>query len=80
VGLAIFEMADINEQRTNIKFSFKLGKTFTETHEMMPSSCDKAHVAQVREIVRYNRRLTVREIAEEISQQYRYRRGFARSR
>ena len=23
------------EQRANIKFSFKLGKTFTETHQMM---------------------------------------------
>jgi hypothetical protein len=28
-------MADIHEQRINIKFCFKLLKTFTETHEMM---------------------------------------------
>jgi hypothetical protein len=28
-------------------------------------SCDNAHVAQVREIVQSNRRLTVRKIAEE---------------
>jgi hypothetical protein len=28
-------MADIHEQHINIKFCFKLGKTFTETHEMM---------------------------------------------
>jgi hypothetical protein len=28
-------MADIHEQRINIKCSFKLGKTYTETHEMM---------------------------------------------
>jgi hypothetical protein len=95
-------MADIQEQRINIEFCFKLGNTYTEAHEMMknayddqcmsrthcyecfkrfkdgrystydeprlgrPStSCDYVHVAQVREIVRSNRRLTVREIAEE---------------
>jgi hypothetical protein len=101
--LAIFEMADIHERRINIKFCFKLGKAFTETHEMTkknlygdqcmsstrcyewfkrfkdgrqsthdaprlgrPStSCDNAHVVQVREIVSSNRRLTVWEIAEE---------------
>jgi transposase len=94
-------MADIHEQRTNIKFWFELGKTFTETHEIMknvcgdqcisriwiyewfkrfkdgrqsthdelhlgrPStSCDDAHVAQIREIVGSNRLLTVREIEE----------------
>jgi hypothetical protein len=28
-------MAGIHEQHNNIKFSFKLGKTFMETHEMM---------------------------------------------
>jgi hypothetical protein len=28
-------MADINEQRINIKCCFNLGKTFTETHEIM---------------------------------------------
>jgi hypothetical protein len=28
-------MADIHEQCINIKFCFKLGKTFTETPEMM---------------------------------------------
>jgi hypothetical protein len=28
-------MADIHEQRINTKFCFKLGKTFTEAHEMM---------------------------------------------
>jgi hypothetical protein len=31
----IFEMADIHEQCINIKFCFKLGKTFTETYEVM---------------------------------------------
>jgi hypothetical protein len=31
----IFEMADIHEQHSNIKFCFKLGKTFMETHRMM---------------------------------------------
>jgi hypothetical protein len=95
-------MVDVHEQRTNIKFFFKLKRTFTETHKMVkkvygdecmsrtscyewyklfkdgrqsthdepllgrPStSCEDIHVAQVREIVRSNRRLTVREIAEE---------------
>jgi hypothetical protein len=95
-------MANIQEQRINIKFSYKLGKTFTGTHEMPKNiygdqcmsrthcyewfkrfkdgrqsthdephlgqssmSCDGAHVVQVREIVRSNRRLTVRETAEE---------------
>jgi hypothetical protein len=104
VCLAIFEMADINEQLINIKFCFKLGKTFKKTHEIMKNvygnqcmsrtccyecfkrfkdslhstrdeprlgrlstSCDDDHVAQVREIVRSDRRLTVREIAEECS-------------
>jgi hypothetical protein len=35
--LTIFEVADIHEQCINIKLCFKLGKTFTETHEMMKS-------------------------------------------
>jgi hypothetical protein len=102
VCLAIFDVADIREQCISIKFCFKLGKTFTETHEMMKNSygdqcmsrtrcyewfkcfkdgrqsahdgqrlgrpwtsCDDTHVAQFREIGRSNRRLTVREIAEE---------------
>jgi hypothetical protein len=30
-------MADIHEQRIDIKFCFKLGRTFTEPHEMMKS-------------------------------------------
>jgi hypothetical protein len=33
VCLAIFKTADNHEQRNNIKFCFKLGKTFTEIHE-----------------------------------------------
>jgi hypothetical protein len=28
-------MADVHEQRINIKFCFRLGKTFTKTHEMV---------------------------------------------
>jgi hypothetical protein len=95
-------MSEFHEQRVNIKFCVKLGKTFTETHEMLkqaygdqcmgrtqfyewfkrfkdsrqstdnepcpgrPStSTDAVHVAQVRAIVRSNRRLMVWEIAEE---------------
>jgi hypothetical protein len=102
VCLVIFKVTDIREQCINIKFCFKLGKTFTKTDEMMknvyggqwmsctrcyewfkrfkdgkqsthdephlgrPSvSCDDMYVVQVHEIVLSNRRLTVREIAEE---------------
>jgi hypothetical protein len=35
VCLAIIGMADIPGQRNNIKFCIELGKTFTETNEMM---------------------------------------------
>jgi hypothetical protein len=35
VCLAIIKMADIHKQHVNIAFCFKLGKTFTEPHEMM---------------------------------------------
>jgi hypothetical protein len=35
VCLVIVEMVDINEQGINIKFYFKLWKTFTDTHEVM---------------------------------------------
>jgi hypothetical protein len=35
VCVAIFEMVDILEQRINIKCCCKLGKLFTESHEMM---------------------------------------------
>jgi len=64
-------MTDIHEQR------IKHSKSFTETHKSMrnangdrclgrPStSTDCAHVTKVNEIVRSNRRLTVREIAED---------------
>jgi hypothetical protein len=31
----IFKMADVHDQSINIKFCFKLGKTFMETHEIM---------------------------------------------
>jgi predicted DNA-binding protein YlxM (UPF0122 family) len=37
--LAIFEMVDIYDQRINITFYFKLGKTFTETHKMIKNIC-----------------------------------------
>ena len=90
------------EQRVNVKFCYKLGKTFSETFEMIrtvygddslsrtqcyewfrrfkegresveddhrsgrPStSTDDFHVNQVNELVRSNRRLTVREMADD---------------
>jgi histone-lysine N-methyltransferase SETMAR len=95
-------MSELHEQRVNITFCFKLGKTFTETHEMLeqaygdqcvgltqcyewfqrfkdgrqstdddprpgrPStSTDAVHFAHVHAVICSNRRLTVREIAEE---------------
>ena len=35
---AIIEMADFREQRTCIKFCFKLGKTATECYEMLKTA------------------------------------------
>jgi hypothetical protein len=32
---ANFNMSEFHEQRVNIKFCVELGKTFTETHEML---------------------------------------------
>jgi hypothetical protein len=46
--LAIFEMADIHEQRINIKFCFKLGKMFTETHEMMKNVYGDQRMSHIR--------------------------------
>ena len=102
--VAIFEMCDFLEQRCNVKFCVKLGKTFTETFQLLkqaygddalgrtqcyewfsrfksgrqsieddprpgrPStSTDDSHVQKINDLVRANRRLTVREIAEEVS-------------
>jgi len=95
-------MKDLEEQRVCVKFCFKLGKTFTETFQMLrqaygedclsrsqrhewyqrfksgrtsveddpksgwPStSMDDDHVEKVLAVIRQNRRLTVREVAEE---------------
>jgi len=38
VRSAIIEMADFHEQRTCIKFCFKLGKTATECYEMLKTT------------------------------------------
>ena len=95
-------MKDLEEQRVCVKSCFKLGKTFTETFQMLrqaygedclsrsqrhewyqrfksgrtsveddpksgwPStSMDDDHVEKVLAVIRQNRRLTVREVAEE---------------
>ena len=96
-------MMDLEEQRFCVKFCFKLGKTFTETFQMLqqaygedclsrtqchewhqrfkssrtsiddspksgqPSmSLDDDHIEKVLAVIRKNRRLTVREVVEEV--------------
>jgi hypothetical protein len=96
-------MKDLEEQRICIKFSFKFGKTSTDTFQMLqqaygedclshtkchewyqcfksgrtiiednpkcgwPStSMDSYHVEKVLAVIRQNRHLTVREVAEEV--------------
>jgi hypothetical protein len=98
-----FEKRDLEEQRVCVKFSFKFGKTFTETFQMLkhaygedclsrsqchewyqgfkldrisieddpkcarPStSMDDDHVEKVLAVIRQNRCLTIREVAEEV--------------
>jgi hypothetical protein len=41
----IFEMAEFREQQANIKFCFKLGKTFIETHDMTKQVYGDQHVS-----------------------------------
>jgi len=100
--IAIFTMCESTEQSICIKFCFKIGKTATETYQLLqqafgeyamcrtqvfdwfhrfkdsrtsvesdlrsgrPStSRNEEMIAKVRTIVRHNRRLTVREIADD---------------
>ena len=96
-------MKNLEEQRVCVKFCFKLGKTFTETFQMLqqvygedffsrtqcyewyqrfksgrtsieedlksgrpsPSTGDD-NIETVRSVIRENRRLTVREVSEEV--------------
>jgi hypothetical protein len=96
-------MKDLEEQRVCVKFCFKLGKTVTETFQMLQqaygkdclsrtqcyewyqlfksgrtsiendpksgrtsSSTGDDHIEKVRSVIRENRRLTVRELSEEV--------------
>ena len=96
-------MKDLEEQSFCVKFCFKLGKTFTETFQMLQqaygedclsrtqcyewyqrfksgrtsiedepksgqpsSSTGDDHIEKVRSVIRENRRLTVREVSEEV--------------
>src|SRR5215469_11371107 len=96
-------MKDLEEQRVCVKFCFRLGKTFTETFQMLQqaygedclsrtqcyewyqrfksgrtsieddpksgwpsSSTGDDHIEKVRSVIRENRRLTVREVSEEV--------------
>jgi len=96
-------MKDLEEQRVCVKFCLKLGKTFTETFQMLQqaygedclshtqcyewyqrfksgrtsieddpksgwpsSSTGDNHIEKVHSVIRENRRLTIREVSEEI--------------
>jgi len=96
-------MKDLEEQRVCVKFCFKLGKTFTETFQMLhqaygedclsrtqcyewyqrfksgrtsieddpksgrpSSSTGDDQIEKVRSVIRENRRLTIREVSEEV--------------
>ena len=100
--VAIFTMCESTKQRICIKFCFKIGKTATETYQLLQQAygevamgCtqvfnwfhqfkegrtsvesdprsgrlstlrNKEMIAKVRTIIRNNRRLTVREIADD---------------
>ena len=67
-------MGSLKEQRIVMKFCVKLGKSATETFAMFndderpgrPStSTDDPRVDKINTLVRANRRLTIRELAEE---------------
>jgi hypothetical protein len=45
---AIIEMAGVKEQRTCIKFCFKLNKTAAETHRMLKEAFGKQALSQAR--------------------------------
>jgi len=96
-------MKDIEEQRVCVKFCLKVGKTFTETFQMLQqaygeeclsrtqcyelyerfkscrtsiendpksgrpsSSTGGDHIEKVRSVIRENRRITLREVSEEV--------------
>jgi hypothetical protein len=40
-------MADLKEQRVYIKFGFKLGKTATETHQMLKQAFGDNSLSQI---------------------------------
>ena len=78
--IAIFTMCESTEQRICIKFCFKIGKTATETYQLLQQAHGEdamgrtqvfdrfrrfKEIAKVRTIVRDNRRLTVQDIADD---------------
>ena len=66
-------MCESTEQCICIKFCFKIGKTATETYQLLhqaynirlSTSRNEEMIAKVKTIVRNNRRLTVREIVDD---------------
>jgi len=66
-------MCESTEQHICIKFCFKIGKTATETYQLLhqaynirlSTSRNEEMIAKVKTIVRNNRRLTVREIVDD---------------
>jgi hypothetical protein len=63
------------QQRVCINFCFRLGKTGAETYEMLQAAFGESclsrsktfeTVSRVREIIHADRRLTIREVAEDV--------------
>ena len=62
---AIIEMAGVKEQRTCIKFCFKLNKTAAETHQMLKEAFGEQALSQARTFEWFKRFKDGRESVED---------------
>jgi hypothetical protein len=62
---ANIEMAGVKEQRTCIKFCFKLNKTAAETHQMLKEACGEQSLSQARTFQWFKRFKDDRESVED---------------
>ena len=62
---AFIEMAGVKEQRTCIKFRFKLNKTGAETHRMLKEAFGEQALSQARTFEWFKRIKKVRESVED---------------